>query len=572
VPSWIPVGPEFRANTTTEGDQGNNSNFPHIWNGGPSVTMDSAGNSVIAWWGQGAGGEALYGQRYDSAGNPAGSEFQINSTSATPSSFYNKAAIASSASGGFVVAWAGATALYARQFNALGSPLGNEITVDTGDMVSSPRVACDTEGNFVVAYVRFTSPAETVFARRFDVAGASLGPAFQVSASNINSNRVLGLAMNEAGQFIVSWDHIFTVPTQFFNYVRRYDSDGQPMGSPILTYSSVYPTTAAGPRVGIDATGAFVVAWWGGEETASPPDREIYARRFDAAGIPLGQPFRVNTFLPNTQLYPEVAMQPSGSFTVTWFSHLQDGSSYGVYGQCYRADGTPEGDEFRVNTHTPDAQRNQAFALNAAGNAVVAWASIGQDGSGWGVYAQRFTDTLAAPAVASVRVNDGSAQRSRVMDLTVTFSTQVTFAGGNVSNAFTLIRDGGKPVSFSATSSVVNGVTVVTLLNFTGASTQSGSLADGRYTLTVLASQVSANSQQMLGNHVVGSAQGLFRMFGDINGDKQVDGADFGALSSTYGLFSTNPNFLWFLDVNGDGQVDGFDFGQFSGRFNTILP
>jgi hypothetical protein len=225
-----------------------------------------------------------------------------------------------------------------------------------------------------------------------------------------------------------------------------------------------------------------------------------------------------------------------------------------------------------VNTYTVNNQDYPWIAMRANGDAVVIWQSMEQDGSGRGVYAQRYAQTGIAPAVQSVRVNDGSAQRSRVMDLTVTFSADVTFTGGNAANAFTLIRDGGKPVPFSATASVVNGVTVVTLSNFTGTNTQSGSLADGRYTLTVLASQVSANGQQMIGNHVVNSAQGLFRMFGDVNGDKQVDGADFGALSSTYGLFSTNPNFLWFLDVNGDGQVDGFDFGQFSGRYNTILP
>jgi hypothetical protein len=61
-------------------------------------------------------------------------------------------------------------------------------------------------------------------------------------------------------------------------------------------------------------------------------------------------------------------------------------------------------------------------------------------------------------------------------------------------------------------------------------------------------------------------------MFGDVNGDQQVDGFDFGAFSFTYGSFANQSNYLWYLDVNGDGQIDGFDLSQFSGRFNTLLP
>src|SRR5205823_13994721 len=114
-----------------------------------------------------------------------------------------------------------------------------------------------------------------------------------------------------------------------------------------------------------------------------------------------------------------------------------------------------------------------------------------------------FNTSAAAPAkptVTGVQVNDGTAQRSRVTSLTMTFNTQVTFAG-SLNNAFTLTRNSdGAAVSFTGISSVVNGATVVTLFNFTGAATQFGSLADGRYTLTAVAGQITANGQQLDGN------------------------------------------------------------------------
>jgi ELWxxDGT repeat protein len=177
-----------------------------------------------------------------------------------------------------------------------------------------------------------------------------------------------------------------------------------------------------------------------------------------------------------------------------------------------------------------------------------------------------------APTVRSVQVNDGSAQRSRVTQLSVAFSTQVSFAT-TPGAAFTLTRNSdGVPVMFSATAAVVGGVTVVTLNNFTGPATQFDSLADGRYTLTALASQISADGQLMNNNFTFGDDQGLFRFYGDINGDRHVDIADFAMFSSSFNSSTGQTNYLAYLDFNGDGHIDIADFGQFSVRLFTPLP
>jgi uncharacterized delta-60 repeat protein len=180
---------------------------------------------------------------------------------------------------------------------------------------------------------------------------------------------------------------------------------------------------------------------------------------------------------------------------------------------------------------------------------------------------------------ASAQVNDGSAQRSRVTSLTVRFSSQVTFSG-SPDHAFTLVRTGGSSVSFIATISVQNGGTVVLLDHFTGPDTEFGSLADGRYTLTALASQISSGGQALDGdadgtaggNFVFGDSQGLFRLFGDVNGDQIVNGLDFGYFKNAFGTQASDSAYLSYFDFNGDGVINGFDFGQFKLRFGTILP
>ena len=176
------------------------------------------------------------------------------------------------------------------------------------------------------------------------------------------------------------------------------------------------------------------------------------------------------------------------------------------------------------------------------------------------------------PQVTATQVNGGAVQRSRVTDLAVTFDGQVNFAS-SANAAFTLTRvSDGAPIGFTATAIVVDGMSVVVLDNFTGSATQLGSLADGRYALTAIALQISAGGATMTSDYHFGDAQGLYRMFGDVNGDQTVNGFDLGFFRNAFGTQAGDPNYLSYLDYNGDGVINGFDLGQFRTRFGTMLP
>ena len=110
----------------------------------------------------------------------------------------------------------------------------------------------------------------------------------------------------------------------------------------------------------------------------------------DLTPIPTGNDVRVNTFTTGDQMHPAVAALAGGGFVVTWTSRGQDGSGYGIYGQRYAADGTPVGSEFRVNTFTTSDQRFPSVTALADGGFVVTWTSNGQDGSDSGIYGQRY--------------------------------------------------------------------------------------------------------------------------------------------------------------------------------------
>ena len=135
------------------------------------------------------------------------------------------------------------------------------------------------------------------------------------------------------------------------------------------------------PQVAMDGAGNFVVVWQSGD---------IFGRRFDASGIPLSAPFRVNTYTTGLQWRSALAMNGSGEFVVVWQSDHQDGNLGGIFGQRFDATGAPEGPEFLVPIATVRDQRNPAVGVAGDGSFVVAWSGYVEGGTYYGVYGRRF--------------------------------------------------------------------------------------------------------------------------------------------------------------------------------------
>ena len=149
--------------------------------------------------------------------------------------------------------------------------------------------------------------------------------------------------------------------------------------------------------------GSFVLVWSSYQQDGS--DYGIYAQRFNASGAKLGGEFLVNTYTNSSQIEPAVTALTGGGFVVTWASYAQDGSTYGIYAQRYDASGVAQGNEFRVNTYTPSEQLLPHVDALPGGGFVIAWQSWFEDGSNYGVYSQRF-DAAGRPVLVQI---DGTA-------------------------------------------------------------------------------------------------------------------------------------------------------------------
>ncbi|HEY9761008.1 MAG TPA: hypothetical protein V6D07_00710, partial [Trichocoleus sp.] len=221
------------------------------------------------------------------------------------------------------------------------------------------------------------------------------------------ANRVLGVALTDS--------ELLRIQTENDGGVISVDDNSVTIETATTNQFRVNSTSSIGnyqaySSVAALSNGGFVVTWSSSEQDGS--GLGIYGQRYNAAGNTLGNEFRINTTTLNTQQSSSVTALSDGGFVVTWLSFGQDGSGWGIYGQRYNAAGNPVvgSSEFRINTTTASDQIYSSVTALSDGGFVVTWSSFGQDGSGWGIYGQRY-NAAGNPVVGSseFRINTTTA-------------------------------------------------------------------------------------------------------------------------------------------------------------------
>ena len=382
-----PLGPEFRVNSYTTSNQ--------LY---PSVARDSGGNFVVVWTSNNQDGVGLgvFGQRFSAGGTPVGPEFRVNTT--TAGSEYLPS-VGMDNAGNFVVSWQnyqypGTAEIFAQRFSNTGAPLGAEFRVNTyvPGVQAFSSVAVNVAG-FVVVWHSYGQDGSSwgVFGQRFAPTGAPLGPEFRVNTYTTNGELAASISSDAPGNFVVVWQANGPDGAGLGVFGQRFGAAGVPLGGEFRV-NSYTTNNQSYPAVITDGGGNFGVVWQSSGQDGSQTG--VYGQRFSTAGAPLGGEFRVNSFTPGYQQLPDIAADATGNFVVAWTSDAQDGSAYGIFAQRYDNAGTPLGPEFRVNTYTSNSQNRAAVAADPLGNFVVTWDSQLQDGLGLGVFGQRFGPIL----------------------------------------------------------------------------------------------------------------------------------------------------------------------------------
>jgi len=363
--------------------------------------MDSDGNFVVAWNEsyQTPGHSAIKVQRYDTDGTPRGAAFQVSSFDTRVRVWDHS--VAMDADGDFVVAWGNTNrietagsytiewSIRARRYTADGVAQGNEfaVTTTTAFYADNPSVAMDSLGGFVVTwYDGSVDGGNNVFARRFNAAGAPQGAPFQVnsisSPSSSTANWEADVAMDPLGNFVVTWAGNTGGFDDYGIYARRYDAAGTPLGGQIRIDSAHGQSDFQfSPHAAINLNGEVSIVWqrWDTLPDGSP-DRNLYARRVAPNGVVQGGEIFVASSVKNGQLSSgygsDIVMDAGGNFTVAWVA------DNGIFTRRYKANGVPTALEYPIALGKN--QISPSLAMDADGNYVVSWGRA--NGSGYDVY------------------------------------------------------------------------------------------------------------------------------------------------------------------------------------------
>jgi hypothetical protein len=256
-------------------------------------------------------------------------------------------------------------------------------------------------GGFVVVWSSSDQDGDSdgVFGQRFDAAGAAQAGEFLVNTYTTGSQYAPVVGVAPDGDFVVVWESDGQDGRDIF--ARRFDAAGMPL-APEFQVNEHTGSFQVKPAVAVDADGDFVVAW---DSLYQDGDSSsVFARRFDSAGVAQAAEFQVNSYTAGDQYDPAVAADADGDFVIAWTRF--DGGAAGVAAQRFDSGGAAQGIEFLVNTSTIGYQHRPVVVMR--GGFVVVWQSYGQDGEENGVFARSF-DSAGAPQTAELQVNTHTA-------------------------------------------------------------------------------------------------------------------------------------------------------------------
>ena len=158
--------------------------------------------------------------------------------------------------------------------------------------------------------------------------------------------------------------------------IQSLGPDYRGVGAPKVVSQNITGQNDLNPSISVLPEDRYAVVWESGPRSSS----DIFIRILDAQGQFLTEIQKVNSYHAGVQSDAATAALPSGDLLVVWASDGQDGSGEGIYGQRFSRTGAELGGEFRVSQTTSQNQSRPAVVAVGADQFVVAWVGESVDG------------------------------------------------------------------------------------------------------------------------------------------------------------------------------------------------
>jgi hypothetical protein len=385
---------EILINTTTSGDQDQ-----------PAVAPLGNAHFFVVW--VDGSDRNIKGRIIQANGNPSGGEFVVNTPTPTGANTNRKRPTVARGGSGSVVAWNEEALpppgprphVKLRRFDMDGRPAGPEIQVSTTDVDTKDRPAINfmIDGGFLVSWVDARSD-QRIRARRFDFVGSPQGEEFTVNTTEGLHDAPIATQL-VGGNYVIAWRSGVGSPGRGALLFRIFDLEG----SPVVGEIRPNLTGFLGPKaITLLENGRFVIAHVSdlGASDIGEPKNAVRANVFEPNGAFANIPIFATSGQEEINCSsPTLAPLPGGRVLLAWVQKRADtfATTPSVRARVFSGShGGPVGQEVEVTTTIADPNVNRfsaraatLFAFGEGETAFVAWADDSRTGGDTSDFAVR---------------------------------------------------------------------------------------------------------------------------------------------------------------------------------------
>ena len=385
----------------------------------PDVAISHT-NGIVVWQDNATDGDGwgISARRLDSTLSGTLGTFRVNVTGAGDQ---ENARVALLKNGGAAFVWQGGPSSFQHIYTRFLTPSNtffttNDVLVNayTNYFQLNPALAVLTNGNVVIVWGSVnqvsSNSMQDVYGQILSTNGAKIGTNFLVNQFTAYNQRTPTVAALKNGGFVVSWvseqqrssapnlgsNTIYSSSSSLLLpsvdiYARLYNANGAPTTNEFLVNTGVNP--CASPAAAVASDGSFMVAWCEKDLANQTNGWDIHARPFTSSGVG-GTAIVVNSYTYGDQYIPRISCIGL-DYLVAWTSLGQDGSREGVFAQFVHNDGTLVGSEFLVNTTTVGQQMQPTLAADGVGQFLAVWTGFTGSPYGFDLFAQRYLNVAS---------------------------------------------------------------------------------------------------------------------------------------------------------------------------------
>ncbi len=431
----------------------------------PHVTALKGGGWVVSWEKWTGTDYDIHQQRF--AADGAKVQQSTTVVNATTAGDQSNSTIVGLEDGGWLVSWQGPDpltnreAIYMQRYSSAGSLVGGEtqISPSTSENRYQPCMTALSDGGWIATWVAPDTNSEGIFQQRFSAAG--IGSAVShVEATDAGGSLRPSTAVLADHGWITTWLSQATGRPEV--HFRRFAADGTATDEVAATASGTYHDKV---QVAALADGGWILTWASFAQKIAEAD--TYQQRYDALGQKVGPEVLVNSVTQGSQLPTDVIGLADGSWLVAWNSVTDPASSSVPSANLSRIippeNGLRPGAEYASGTDANETLSVVAGGLDA-GDRV-----LGGGGTDTLLMSGPGTLDLTAPAsFAGFEILTGSAGDDTIIADAARLNGLTSIDGKAGSN--TLLLAGGCSFDLRSSATAVTGFDLISLTDPDGTS------------------------------------------------------------------------------------------------------